>query len=282
MPPLPPSPDAVRAVVEMALAEDLGPNGDLTSCLLIPENQIGTARLFSRVAGVLSGGVLLAPLFGRVDPRVSVKLALEDGAELSPESTIARIAGPARSILTGERVALNLVARLCGIATLTRKFAAACGRARVTDTRKTTPGLRALELYAVRCGGGRNHRFNLSDGILIKDNHIAACGGVGRAVQLARAGAPHTMRIEAEVTSIEQAREAVEAGADVLLLDNMAPPAMRAVVEELRGQAVFEASGGVRLETIGEIGATGVDIVSVGALTHSAVSLDLSLDLAAA
>ncbi len=230
--------------------------------------------------GVLAGGVLLAPIFGRLDPRVRVRLEVEDGSLLAPESNIARLEGPARSILTGERVALNLVARLSGIATLTRKFVDACAPGtRVADTRKTTPGLRALERYAVRCGGGFNHRFNLSDGILIKDNHIAACGSVAQAVERARAHAPHPMRIEVEVTGIEQAREAVAAHADILLLDNMTTDAMRETVRELRGKALFEASGGVRLDTIGAISSTGVDIVSIGALTHSAVSLDLSLDL---
>ncbi|MBI2945615.1 MAG: carboxylating nicotinate-nucleotide diphosphorylase [Candidatus Wallbacteria bacterium] len=278
---MPPSPEAIRAILELAFAEDIGPSGDLTSSLLIPEDQQGVARLFSRVEGVLAGGVLLAPIFGRLDPRVRVRLETEDGSRLSPESTIARLEGPARSILTGERVALNLVARLSGIATLTRKFVDACTPGtRVADTRKTTPGLRALERYAVRCGGGSNHRFNLSDGILIKDNHIAACGGVAPAVERARAHAPHPLRIEVEVTGIEQAREAVAARADILLLDNMTPDTMRETVRELRGKALFEASGGVRLDTIGAISSTGVDIVSIGALTHSAVSLDLSLDLA--
>ncbi|MBI4871302.1 MAG: carboxylating nicotinate-nucleotide diphosphorylase [Candidatus Riflebacteria bacterium] len=281
MPPLPLPRHVLDALLERALAEDLGEGTDLTTSLLVEGDLIANAAIISRVDGVLAGGILLAPLFARLDARVRVWLEVEEGGRLSAGATIARLEGPAAAILTGERVALNLAARASGVATLTRRYVERAGpRARIADTRKTTPGLRALERYAVRCGGGHNHRFNLADGVLIKDNHLAVSMSVADAVRRARAGAPHPVRLEVEVETVEQAREAREAGADILLLDNMSLEAMRQVVEEHSGHVLLEASGGVTLERVADIAATGVDVISVGALTHSAASLDLSLEMA--
>ncbi len=280
--PVPPTRAALMNCIDMALAEDLGPSGDLTTDLLIPPSSRARARIISREPGKLCGAVVLGPLFGRLDPQVSVTETIAEGGRFEAGATLATLEGATRALLTGERIALNLMARLSGIATLTARFVqAAGGQARVVDTRKTTPGLRALERYAVRCGGGHNHRFNLSDGILIKDNHRVACADLADAVQRTRAGTPHPIRIEVEVESLEQARSARDAGADILLLDNMAPQAMEAVMNELGHDVLYEASGGVSLETIGAIAATGVDLISIGALTHSARSLDFSLELEA-
>ena len=279
----PPPARVIRSILETALAEDLGASGDITTQLLVPPDLGCRARLISRVPGVLSGGVLLQPLFSALDPAVQVTLCLEDGGQLEAGACIALIEGPAAAVLTGERVALNLTARLSGIATLTRAYVERAGTgARVADTRKTTPGLRALERYAVRCGGAFNHRFSLADGILIKDNHLAICGGLAEAVRRARARAPHPMRVEVEVETVEQAREACAAGADILLLDNMSCEQMRLAASELGTRAILEASGGINLKTVAEVAATGVHYLSVGALTHGAKSLDLSLEMEAA
>jgi nicotinate-nucleotide pyrophosphorylase (carboxylating) len=234
---------------------------------------------------VLAGVAVLAETFQQVDPAVAVQALAADGQAIEPRDTIARIRGPAASILKGERVALNLLQRLCGIASLTRRYvdAVADTGAIVVDTRKTTPGLRALEKYAVRVGGGHNHRTNLSDGVLIKDNHLAAVRneghGIAEAVRRARAAAPHTVRVEVEVTSLDEVDEAIAAAPDIILLDNMAPALMAEAVSRVGGRALTEASGGIRLETVRAVAEAGVDLISVGALTHSVPALDISLEL---
>ena len=241
----------------------------------------------AREPGILAGVDVAAAVFQRVDPSLSADALERDGAGLEAETFVLEVAGPVASILTAERTAVNFLQRLSGIATETGRYVREVGeqRARVLDTRKTTPGLRTLEKYAVAVGGGTNHRHNLGDGVLIKDNHIEALTrrgvGFGQIVRLARANAPHSLRIEIEVETPEQAREALEAGADILLLDNMSLEDMRHVVEMCRGKAMTEASGGIGLHNVKEVAATGVDLISVGALTHSARSLDFSLELVA-
>jgi nicotinate-nucleotide pyrophosphorylase (carboxylating) len=216
---------------------------------------------------------------------VAVQPLVADGQPIAPRDTIARVSGPAASILKGERVALNLLQRMCGIASLTRRYveAVAGTRAVIVDTRKTTPGLRALEKYAVRVGGGQNHRTNLSDGVLIKDNHLAAVRNEGHdlaeAIRRARAAAPHTVRVEVEVPSLDEVDQAIAAVPDIILLDNMAPPLMAEAVRRVAGRALTEASGGIRLETVRAAAEAGVDLISVGALTHSVDALDISLEL---
>jgi nicotinate-nucleotide pyrophosphorylase (carboxylating) len=278
------SPESIRQVVERALREDVG-RGDLTTLALIPAEQLAQAALVMREPGVVAGLPLLAAVCAAVEPALCVDLAVADGATVPAGTTIARVSGPARGILTSERVALNLVQRLSGIATLTARYVAAVGDlpVRVLDTRKTTPGLRELEKYAVRIGGGVNHRFGLHDAILIKDNHLAllaATGiGIGEAVRRAQAAAGPMVCVEVEADSIEQARDAAEAGARMILLDNMAPEQLRAAVTAVGGRARLEASGGITLESIRAVAATGVDFISVGALTHSARALDIGLDI---
>ncbi|KIX84544.1 carboxylating nicotinate-nucleotide diphosphorylase [Thermus filiformis] len=266
--------------LDLWLEEDLG-HGDLTSLLLIPEDQVGRGVVLAKEEGVLAGLEVARAVFARVDGRIAFTPLLRDGDALRPGLEVARLEGPLRGILAGERLALNLLQRLSGIATLTRRYVEAVRgtRAVILDTRKTTPGLRALEKYAVRVGGGRNHRYGLFDGILIKDNHIRAVGGVKEAVRRARAGAPHHLRVEVEVTTLEELEEALEAGADLVLLDNMDLETLREAVRRARGRALLEASGGMSLERVRAVAETGVDFISVGALTHSARALDLSLEL---
>ena len=276
----------IQALVDRALEEDLAGN-DVTTRALIPLALTGRAVVMTREPGILAGVDVAAAVFQRVDPSLSADALERDGAGLEAETFVLEVAGPVASILTAERAAVNFLQRLSGIATETGRYVREVGeqRARVLDTRKTTPGLRTLEKYAVAVGGGTNHRHNLGDGVLIKDNHIEAltrCGvGFGQIVRLARANAPHSLRIEIEVETPEQAREALEAGAEILLLDNMSLEDMRHVVEMCRGKAMTEASGGIGLHNVKEVAATGVDLISVGALTHSARSLDFSLELAA-
>jgi nicotinate-nucleotide pyrophosphorylase (carboxylating) len=269
-------------LLALALAEDIG-GGDITSSLTVPAGRQARGRLLAKSAGVISGLDVAGEVFRRVDPAITFTPLIGDGDAVVPMTPIATVAGPARSLLTGERVALNYLQRLSGVATVTAHYVAAVGntKVRIVDTRKTTPGLRALEKAAVRHGGGHNHRFGLTDGVLIKDNHLAAVGGpdrVARAVALSRQGAPHTLRIEIEVTTLAELSQALEAGADIVLLDNMEIAALREAVSMTRGRALLEASGGVTLESVAEIAATGVDLISVGALTHSAPALDISLD----
>ena len=278
-----------EAIVDLALAEDLG-GGDVTSLATIPAGAHARGTIVAKAEGVVSGLDVAGAVFRRVNPAVEFAPRVVDGQRVRPGEAVAEVSGLARSVLAGERVALNLLQRLSGVATLTAAYVAAVAgtTARIVDTRKTTPGLRALEKAAVRHGGGRNHRFGLADGVLIKDNHLAAVGGAGvenaaervtRAVALARERAPHPLRIEVEVTTLEEAAAAVAAGAEVILLDNMTHDlaTMRRAVEAIGGRALVEASGGITLETVRAVANTGVDLISVGALTHSAPALDLSL-----
>lgn len=273
---------AWEQLIDLALDEDLT-GGDVTTLATVPADAFAKGVLLVKQPGVISGLRAARDVFARVDSRIAFTPLVEGGARVSAGTVIARVEGPARGLLSGERVALNLLQRLSGIATLTAAFVDAVSgtKAKIIDTRKTTPGLRALEKQAVRDGGGHNHRFGLGDGVLIKDNHLAAIGGpdrVTRAVQAARAYAPHTLKIEVEVTTLAETEEAIAAGADVILLDNMSAAEMAAAVKAVAGRALLEASGGVRLETLRAIAETGVDLISVGALTHSAPSLDISLD----
>lgn len=264
-------------LVEAALAEDVG-SGDATTRALVPEALQGEARIEVREPLVLSGVEVAACVFAELGVRLEAHAA--DGAALEPGDLAAHVAGPAQGILTAERTALNFLQRLSGVATLTRRFceAVAGTRAQIVDTRKTTPGWRSLEKYAVRCGGGVNHRAGLFDGVLIKDNHLAICGSVGEAVKRARSEAPRGLRIQVEVESIEMARAAIDAGADLLLIDNQ-PPDVLAEIVKLAGDSIpTEASGGVTLESVAAVAATGVDRISIGALTHSATAVDLSLE----
>lgn len=275
--------DTTSRLIDLALAEDIG-GGDVTSSLTVPAGRQGRGTLLAKAPGVISGLDVAGEVFRRVDPAIAFTSLVADGDAVVTMTPIATVEGPARSLLTAERLALNLLQRLSGVATATARYVAAVRntRARIVDTRKTTPGLRALEKAAVRHGGGHNHRFGLTDGVLIKDNHLAAVGGadrVARAVALARQGAPHTLRIEIEVTTLDELAQALDAGADIVLLDNMDVTALRKAVAMTSGRALLEASGGVTLESVAEIAATGVDLISVGALTHSAPALDISLDL---
>jgi nicotinate-nucleotide pyrophosphorylase (carboxylating) len=277
-----PPPAAWHPIVDLALAEDLAA-GDVTSRVTVAADARAAGVIVAKAPGLVSGLPVAAAVFDRVDPSSTFRPHLADGDTVQPGDAVATVAGPARSLLAAERVALNLLQRLSGVATLTARYVAAVAgtHARVVDTRKTTPGLRGLEKAAVRHGGGQNHRFGLGDGVLIKDNHLAAVGGpdrVARAVRLARRDAPHTLRIEVEVTTVDEAREALDAGADAILLDNMTAAELRRAVDLVAGRALLEASGGVTLETIRAVAETGVDLVSVGALTHSAPALDLSLN----
>ena len=271
----------VEPLVRAALLEDLGPSGDVTTQAVISPNLRYNARLNARDAGVLSGMQLAEIAFRLVDPGLSLRILRPDGSAVTPGETVMEIEGAAASILSGERVALNFAGRLSGVATMTAAFVAEARgtNARITCTRKTTPGLRLVEKQAVLHGGGAAHRFSLSDAILIKDNHIAAAGGVGAALTMARRAASHMRRIEIEVDTLAQLDEVLATGgADVVLLDNMSTDDLRAAVDLVAGRLVTEASGNMRLERIAEVAATGVDFISVGALTHSAPVLDLGLD----
>jgi len=274
---------ALDRIVEAALAEDL-PWGDLTTDNLIPAGVTARAEAVARAGGVIAGLPVFERVFVRLDPQVTVAACCRDGTPVRPGEVVAVVEGPARSLLRGERVALNFLQRLSGIATLTSQYVAAVAGlpCRIIDTRKTTPGLRLLEKYAVRMGGGANHRFGLSDGILIKDNHLAILRreGIPLASALAdlRRRIPHGVRIQVEVENLEEVREALAAGADALLFDNMSPELLREAVALARGRAITEASGGITLETVRVVAETGVDLISVGALTHSARALDISLD----
>lgn len=264
-------------LVEAALAEDLGP-GDATSDALLPAGLSGAGVIEARAALVVAGLPLARAVFGRLG--VTCEALATEGAAVHAGSRVARVHGPARGILAGERTALNFLQRLSGIATWTRRHceAAQGTRARIFDTRKTTPGWRTLEKYAVRCGGGHNHRVGLFDGVLIKDNHIAAIGSVSEAVKRARERAPVGLRIEVEVESLDQATDAIEAGAEALLIDNQPPEVIAKIVELAAGRIEVEASGGVGLGDVAAIAKTGVDRISIGGLTHSAPAADLALE----
>lgn len=279
---IPPLPDLIlEPLVRAALDEDLGTYGDITTRTVIPAGTRYSARIRAREGGVASGMRLAAIAFRLIDPALALRVHCPDGSRFAPGDTLAEIEGEAASILSAERVALNFAGRLCGVATLTAAFVAETRgtRTRITCTRKTTPGLRLVEKQAVLHGGGFNHRFSLSDAILIKDNHIAAAGGIGRVLAAVRARASHMMRVEIEVDRLEQLAEVLEqGGADAVLLDNMDTPTLREAVAMAGGRVVLEASGNMRLERIAEVAATGVDYISVGALTHSVRTLDLGLD----
>jgi nicotinate-nucleotide pyrophosphorylase (carboxylating) len=270
----------VRPIVDLALAEDLGRAGDITGQACIDPDArlwvVWASRRDGRVSGLSCARLSLAAL----DPTATFEVVTPDGADAAPGAILARAEGNARAVLAAERTGLNLLGRLSGIATLTRSYVRLVEGtgATIVDTRKTTPGLRALEKYAVRCGGGVNHRFGLDDAILIKDNHVAACGGVGEAVRRARAHAGHLVKVEVEVDGLDQLEEALKHGPDVVMLDNFSLDDLKTAVRLAKGRAVLEASGGVNLTTVRAIAETGVDVISVGALTHSAPVLDIGLD----
>ncbi|PKA40228.1 carboxylating nicotinate-nucleotide diphosphorylase [Rhizobium sullae] len=270
----------IEPLVRNALLEDLGLAGDITSAAVIPADHRSTVVMMARQQGVIAGLDAADLAFQLVDSAVVMARHVEDGAAVKPGEVIATIEGPSRAILTGERTALNFLGHLSGIATVTAGIVAAIEdtKASVACTRKTTPGLRALEKYAVRAGGGVNHRFALADAVLIKDNHVAIAGGVAEAIRRAKAGAGHMVKVEVEVDTLDQLREAMEAGVDAVLLDNMAPRELCEAVEIVAGRAITEASGRVTPETAGAIAASGVDLISVGWLTHSAPTLDIGLD----
>jgi nicotinate-nucleotide pyrophosphorylase (carboxylating) len=277
------SPLAIDDAVQRALAEDLGRGGDVTSMATIPETTRAEAIMVARQAGVIAGLPLAVTVFQKLSPDISINAHVRDGGVVAAGTHVMTLSGPARAILTGERTALNFVGRLSGVATLTADYVrptAGTGM-RICCTRKTTPGLRALEKYAVRCGGGFNHRFGLDDAVLIKDNHIAVAGGVRAVLERARGKIGHLVKIEIEVDTLAQLREVLDTGlADVVLLDNMDVATLTEAVGMARGRVVLEASGGIALDTIAGIAATGVDYASAGALTHSAPNFDVALDIA--
>lgn len=274
----------LRSIVENAVREDLG-WGDITTDYLIPEDLPAQATLLAKSEGVLAGIEIFALVFKTVDPSVSVEILMKDGTQIRRGDKLAVIAGSAASILRAERVALNFVQRLSGIATATWRCVSAVDgfKARIVDTRKTSPGLRLLEKYATRVGGGYNHRYNLSDGVLVKDNHLAAVAKLGytpsQVIATLRQRLPHTVRIEVEIDGLSQLDEVLAAGADVILLDNFEPEDMRRAVELIGGRALTEASGGITPDKVRAIAETGVDIISLGSLTHSVHALDISLEM---
>jgi nicotinate-nucleotide pyrophosphorylase (carboxylating) len=273
-------------LIRHALEED-GAEADITTLCTVPADHQAKASIIARQAGIIAGLIVASATFRELDPQVSVELLVEDGTTVEAGQVVAHLSGPARSLLSAERVALNFLGRLSGIATLTAQCVSALEgtKARILDTRKTSPGLRSLEKEAVRLGGGHNHRFNLSDGVLIKDNHIKAAGGIVPAITLARRMAPHLLKIEVECESLAEVQEALKAGADVLLLDNMQVETMRSAVDLVRRvspHVLIEASGNIGTNTtkLAAVAATGVDFVSLGAITHSAPNFDVSLEFA--
>src|SRR5262249_50502008 len=279
------APLQIDDAVKRALAEDLGRAGDITSIATIPPDAVARGLVVARRSGIIAGLPVAAAVFRTLAPEIAIAAHAGDGAAVAAKTPLMEIAGPARAVLAGERVALNFLGHLSGVATATAEFVrrVAHTRTRVTCTRKTAPGLRALQKYAVRCGGGFNHRFGLDDPMLIKDHHIAVAGGIAGVLARARAVAGHLVKIEIEVDSLDQLREVMAAGgADVVLLDNMDPPTLRQAVEMVAGTLVTEASGGITLDTVAEIAETGVDYVSSGSITHSVINLDVGLDIAMA
>ena len=273
-------PIMIEPLVRAALIEDLGRAGDITTDAVVPADARAETALVARQTGVLAGLDVALTAFRLIDPAITAAIERRDGATLAPGDVVADISGPARGILTAERVALNFLCHLSGVASATARIVAAIAgyRARVTCTRKTMPGLRALQKYAVRAGGGANHRFGLDDAVLIKDNHIAAAGGIRAAIERARAAVGHLVKIEVEVDTLAQLEEVLAVGANAVLLDNMTPDELRHAVAMVAGRAVTEASGRITPETAPAIAATGVDLISVGWLTHSASVLDIGLD----
>lgn len=276
------SPFFVERIIRTALEEDLG-TGDLTTDAIVAPGLQGTASLVAREELVLAGLHIFIGVFHALSREICFENHYQDGQVVPAGGRVCRVTGSVSILLKGERTALNFLQRMCGIATTTRRYVEKCRpwEVRVVDTRKTVPGLRVLDKYAVRVGGGFNHRLGLFDGILIKDNHIVAAGSVARAVELAKKSAPHVLKVEVEVEDLEGLREAIEAGADVVLLDNMSPEQLKKAVEAAGGRVVLEASGGIDLGNIRQVAETGVDIISVGALTHSARASNLSLELEA-
>jgi nicotinate-nucleotide pyrophosphorylase (carboxylating) len=280
--PLPPLyPILYEPLILEALREDLGRAGDLTSDAVLPAGLQATATVVVRAAGRIAGLAVALSAFRLLDPAIEIAPSAADGEDVKAGTALATVRGSARSILSAERTALNILGRLCGIATATRDMQAlvAPHGAHIVCTRKTTPGLRSLEKYAVRCGGGRNHRFGLDDAVLIKDNHVALAGGIRPAIERARRHVGHLVKIEIEVDSLDQLREALDLGADVVLLDNMPLETLKEAVKMAKGRAITEASGGINPKTAGDIAATGVDLLSMGWLTHSAPALDVALDI---
>ena len=273
-------PPEVDAVLELALREDIG-SGDVTTESIVPEDAVLTGEILAKGAGVVSGIGLCGAVFCKLDPDCEWEETVCDGDKVSPGDTLARVTGRSRAILSAERTALNILQKMSGISTLTSAFikAAAGSEVKIKDTRKTLPGLRWISKYAVAAGGGHNHRAGLYDGVLIKDNHIKAAGGIAAAVRRAREGVGEDFSIEVETKTLEQVKEAVSCGADVIMLDNMDIAEIREAVSFVDRRALVEASGGVALENVGEIARSGVDFISVGALTHSAPCLDISFDV---
>ena len=267
-------------LIDLALEEDIGP-GDVTTQAIVPPELQGEAHIRAKAALVVAGLPVAARVFHKLDAKVVFAAAVDDGQEVATGTVLARLTGPVASILTGERVALNFLQRLSGIATFTRTMAAqvAGSHAVLVDTRKTTPGWRVLEKYAVRLGGGRNHRLGLYDGVLIKNNHLTAVGSISEAVRQAKARAHHLLKIEVEVTDLQGLEEALNAGADLILLDNMDDATLRQAVELTRGRALLEASGSMTKDRLPKVAATGVNFISMGALTHSAPAVDIHLRL---
>lgn len=267
-------------LIRCSLEEDIG-YGDITTMSTVPAGQYGEGRFIAKTGGVIAGLEVAQAVFARLDPEAVFGRRVEEGDEVPAGTVIAQVKGHSRALLTGERTALNFLQRLSGIATQTRQLTAMIKDypAELLDTRKTTPGLRVLEKYAVAVGGGRNHRFGLYDGVMIKDNHIIAAGGIGPAVAMARNRVPHTLKIEVEVEDLIQLQEALQAGADIIMLDNMQPEVMREAVTITGGRALLEASGGITEANLTAVAQTGVDFISMGALTHSVAGLDISFGL---
>ncbi|MGH6811763.1 MAG: carboxylating nicotinate-nucleotide diphosphorylase [Methylocella sp.] len=283
MTPVPLARIIVEPLVRSALLEDLGRAGDLTTDAIVPAGLAARAALVARETGVVAGLDLAKLAFALIDPNIAMQVEIDDGATVTAGGVIARVRGPARGILMAERTAINFLGHLSGIASATASVVAAVRgtKAKITCTRKTTPGLRAVEKYAVRAGGGANHRFGLDDAILIKDNHIAIAGGIAQALRRARAAAGHLVKIEVEVDNLDQLKEALGEGVDAALLDNMSLDRLAEAVAIVAGRAMTEASGRVTLESASAIAATGVDLISIGWLTHSAPLLDIGLDIEA-
>ncbi len=270
----------LHKMIRSFLEEDVG-RGDLTSESIFSESDMGSAELVAREPFVAAGvKTVAAEVFKVQNPAVKAVGPVTDGTKVSTGTVLLTVSGPVIDLLKAERVALNLLQRLSGIATFTARFVDKVKEypVRITDTRKTTPGLRVLEKYAVRAGGGTNHRFNLTDGVLVKDNHIAACGSIKEAVARVKMSIPHTIRIEVETDTLEQVKECLDCGVDIIMLDNMTPEMMAMAVQLINGQALVEASGGVNLDSVEAIAGSGVDIISIGALTHSAPSCDIGMD----
>jgi len=274
--------DQIDRLIELALAEDIGP-GDITTAAVVAPDRYGSATIVAKAPLVVAGLDVVARVFAAVDTRVAVKALTADGQQIGPGTTMAELEGPLASLLTGERTALNFLQRICGIATHTRRHVQALGpgRTRLVDTRKTTPGWRVLEKYAVRVGGAANHRMGLYDGVLIKNNHIAVAGGIAACVDKVRRRVSHLTKIEVEAATLDEVGQALAAGVEVIMLDNMDPGQIRQALALIQDRALVEVSGGVTLETLPELAKAGVDLISSGALTHSATAVDISMRIRA-